>query len=361
MNKYSRRGALTLMGASLAATQVNAQSTPKIAFVMAGQPGNNSWYFEHQRGVDAAQAAFGNRSQIDAFYDVPEWGNGDREAIQELVDDDYSLIFTCSSGYIQSTFESALANPQTRFEHCGGYIRAQNMSTYSIRWYEGRTIEGTLAGHMTKTNKIGYIATFPIAQVIRGINAAFLAARKVNPVVEMEVIWMNEWFNPAGEAEAARELAARGVDVVMTHANTSEHIKVAEELGIYSLGKSTDRAALGPNSVLTSSVNDWGPYYVRRVGAFLDNAWQSKETWGGLNDQMLTMAPINGNVPSRATLQTTDIINSLTNAETSAFTGPIRRQDGSGWLAAGETAGDSDLLTMNFFVSGITSAIPTSN
>ena len=350
-----------MIGASLVATQVKAQATPKIGFVMAGEPGNNSWYFEHQRGVDNARQAYAGRAQIDTFYNIPEWGNGDREAIQGLVDDGYDMVFTCSSGYMQSTFQAALANPQTKFEHCGGYVRAQNLSTYSIRWFEGRTIEGTLAGHMTRTNKIGYIATFPIAQVLRGINAAYLAAKAVNPDVEIEVIWINTWFDPPREAAAARELAERGVDVIMTHSNTSEHIKVAEELGIYATGKSSDRADMGPNSVLTSSVNDWTPYYLRRIGAFLDGAWQSRETWGGLSDGILSMAPINESVPTRVNLQTMDVIDRMSEGKQSSFTGPIRRQDGSGWLAAGETSSESDLLTMDFYVEGISGVIPSSN
>ena len=142
-------------------------------------------------------------------------------------------------------------------------------------------VEGSLAGNMTKTNKIGYIATFPMAEIIRDINSAFLAARKVNPDVEMEVVWINSWYDPQAEAAASRELAARGVDVLMSHANTVEHINVANKLGFYAIGKSTDRAAVAPKTVLTSSINNWGPYYVRRVGAFLDGAWRSKETWGG--------------------------------------------------------------------------------
>ena len=362
MNKFSRRAALAMMGATLSAPSLlRAQTQPKIAFVMNGRPDNDSWYFEHERGVNIAREAHGGRAQIDSIFDVPEWGQGDREAIQALCDDGYGMIFTCSFGYMQSTFESALMNPGVTFEHNTGYVRAANLATYSIRWYEGRTVEGTLAGQMTRSNKIGYIATFPIPEVLRGINAAFLAARAVNPEVELEVIWVNTWFDPVREEEAARELASKGVDVIMTHANTSKHIEVAEELGIFAIGKATDRTSEGPNAVLTSSVNNWGPYYAERIGAFLDGSWESKETWGGLSDEMLTLAPISDNVPARVKTLGENIVDQFRQGQANAFTGPIKRQNGSGWLAAGETASDSDLLTMDFFVEGMRSVIPAAN
>ena len=362
MNKFSRRAALAMMGATLSAPSLlRAQTQPKIAFVMHGRPETDSWYFEHERGVNMAREAHGGRAQIDSIFDVPEWGQGDREKIQSLCDDGYNMIFTCSFGYMQSTFESALMNPGVTFEHNTGYVRAQNLATYSIRWYEGRTVEGTLAGQMTKTDKIGYIATFPIPEVLRGINSAFLAAKAVNPKVEMEVVWVNTWYDPVREEEAARQLAERGVDVIMTHANTSKHITVAEEVGIYAIGKATDRASEGPNAVLTSTVNNWGPYYVDRIGKFLDGTWESKETWGGLSDDMLQIAPISGDVPSRVKVLSENIVTQFETGSANAFTGPIRRQNGAGWLADGETATDSDLLTMDFFVEGMRSVIPGAN
>ncbi len=355
--KLTRRTALATLGSALAAGKLHAQATPKIAFIMNGTPGKLGWNFEHQRGVESVRAAYGSAVQIDTFYDVKEWGPGEG-LMRELASDGYGMIFACSFGYMQSVVKTAFAAPNVKFEHCGGYIRAQNISTYTARWYEGRVIEGLLAGHATKTNKIGYIGSFPIAQIMRGVNAAFLAAKSVNPDVEMEVTWVNSWFDPAKEEAAARELANRGVDVLLNHANTTKHVEVAEELGIYALGKASDMSSFGPNATLSSTLNNWGPYYVRQVGAFLDETWSTSETWGGLAEEMIAISPINGEVSSRVSLQVLDVMDRLTKRETHAFTGPIRRQDGSGWLAAGEAASDRDLLTMNFFVDGIKSIIP---
>ena len=359
MTVVTRRSALALMGSTLAATKLHAQTKPKIAFMMNGTPGPLGWNFEHQRGVEMVREAYGSKVQIDTIYDVKEWGKGDAEVLKELVGDGYSMIFACSFGYMKSVIQAAFQSPDVLFEHCGGYVRARNISTYTARWYEGRVIEGLLAGHMTKSNKIGYIGSFPIAQIMRGVNSAFGAARSVNPDVEMQVTWVNTWFNPEKEAAAARELASRGVDVILNHANTAKHVEVAEELGIYALGKASDMSPFGPNATLSSTLNNWGPYYVRRVGEFLESQWATKETWGGLAEEMIAIAPINGEVPSRVSLQVLDTMDKLKSREVSAFTGPIRRQDGSGWLAAGETASDRDLLTMDFFVEGITSVIPT--
>ncbi len=243
-------------------------------------------------------------------------------------------------------------------EHASGFVRSVNMSTYSARFYEGRVSQGIIAGHMTKTNKVGYIAAFPIPEVIRGINVAFLAARSVNPEIEFEIVWVNSWYNPPIEQEAARQLAANGADILMQHTDTPEAMKVAEELGIYAFGQASDMSAYGPNASLSASINHWGPYYVERVGAFLDGTWESTDTWGGLSAEMLEIGPFSDNIPVNVQDQATDAIRRIRNGQLHPFTGPIRRQDGTGWLAAGETATDTDLLTMGFFVEGITGIIP---
>lgn len=361
MTNFTRRTALALLGTTLATSKLQAQTLPKIAFMMNGTPGPLGWNFEHQRGVEMARAAHGSRAQIDTFYDVKEWGKGDAQMIQDLASDGYDMIFGTSFGYMKSIFQAAFTVPEVKFEHCGGYIRSANISTYTARWYEGRVIEGLLAGHTTKTNKIGYIGSFPIAQIMRGVNAAFLAAQSVNPDVELEVIWVNSWFDPKAEEAAARQLAANGVDVIMNHANTTKHVEVAEEMGIHALGKASDMSSFGPNATLSSTLNNWGPYYVDRIGRFLDGTWESKETWGGLAEEMIAISPMHEDIPSRVSLQVLDTVDKLKARDISAFTGPIRRQDGSGWLAAGETAGDSDLLTMDFFAQGIGSLIPSKN
>lgn len=358
----NRRNALGLLagGATMALSKPGfAQTQPKIAFMLNGTPGDVGWNFEHARGIEQSQAAFGDRVQIDSFYDVEEWGKGDVAKIAELVDQGYNMIFGCSFGYMQAVMNAAFGAPDVTFEHCGGYVRTANMSTYSARWYEGRVTQGLIAGSITKTNKVGYLASFPIAQILRGINSAYLAAKTVNPDVEFEVVWLNSWFSPDREAEVSRQLIENGADVLLAHTNSTKPTEVAEELGAFAFGQASDMSAYGPNATLSATINNWGPYYVRRIGEWLDGNWASTNTWGGFADEMIAAGDFSQQLPNRLFLQASDTVERLGSRDMNAFTGPIRRQDGSAWLAPGETASDRDLLTMDFFVEGITNVIPS--
>lgn len=363
MRAINRRQAigLTVAASSVCFAPAYAQSLgkPKIAFVLnLPEGGEFGWSYEHTRGIQQARAAHGNDAQIDAFYEVPEWGNGEKEFFKQLVDDDYQMIFPTSGGYFKSTVEAAQEFPDTLFESCTGYIRAKNMSTYGIRWYEGRTVQGFLAGTMSKTNRVGYIASYPIPEVIRGINAAYTAARRVNPEITFDIVWLNSWFDIDKEGETARQLIERGADVLMQHTNTTAPIEVAQEKGVYGFGQGSDMRVLSPDATMTSVVNNWGPYYTRRIGDLLAGNWASTETWGGLSDEMVAIAPLLETLPSRTVLQTNDLISRLSSGEDHAFVGPIGKQDRSRWLAPGEIAGDSELLTMDYYVEGISSVFP---
>lgn len=336
-----------------------AQSQKKVAFMLNGTPGDVGWNYEHARGIADAQAAHGDAVQIDTFYGVKEWGVEDAAKLQELVDQKYDMVFGCSFGYMQSMMQAAFAAPETKFEHCGGFIRVANMSTYSARWYEGRVPQGLVAGSMTKTNKIGYLASFPIPQVLRGINAAFLAARSVNPDVEFEVVWLNSWFSPEKEEAVSRQLIANGADVLLAHTNSTKPTEVAEELGAFAFGQASDMTSYGPKATLSSTINNWGPYYVRRIGEMLNDGWDTAETWGGFSDEIIAAGAFSDQMPNRLFLKANDAVTRLASGQMKPFVGPIRRQDGSAWLAPGETASDRDLLKMDFFVEGISSVIPS--
>lgn len=362
MTSLNRRTALGMLAASAGTfgiTPAYAQEKRKVAFLLNGTPGKVGWNYEHARGIEMAQQAHGDRVQIDSFYGVPEWGKGDAEKMRELVNDGYDMIFACSFGYMKSAVATAFTAPNTKFEHCGGYIRAANMATYSARWYEGRVPQGLIAGAVTKTNRIGYLASFPIAQILRGINAAYVAAKSVNPAVEFDIVWLNSWFNPEKEEEVARALADRGADVLLQHTNSTKPTEVAEELGINSFGQGSDMTEFGPNAVLSSTINNWGPYYVRRIAEMLDGTWQTEDTWGGLSQDMITIGKLSEKIPNRTFLQANSAVERIREGKTHPLVGPLKKQDGSGWLAPGEQASDHDLLTMNFYVEGITSIIPS--
>lgn len=362
MKAIKRRTALGLMTAtagSLYFSGANAQDKKRIACMYTNEPDVAAWDFEHARGLKQAQDAYGDRIEIDNYFNVRGFGNGEDVKLRELASQGYDMIIAASSGYMKACIEVAFEAPETKFENCGGYIRANNLATFQPRWYEGRMITGMLSGAMTKTNRIGYLGSFPNAQVIRGINAAFLGAKSVNPDVELEVVWLNSWASPEKEEEAARALIGRGADVLMQHTNTTKPAQVAEELGVYSIGQATDMGAAGPNAVLVSVQNNWGPYYVRRIGELLDGTWESEDTWGGLGTDMISLTELSDQIPNRTHLQIMDAIERVSEGKAHPFVGPLKKQDGSGWLAPGEIAPDSDLNVMNFYVEGITSVFPT--
>ena len=256
------------------------------------------------------------------------------------------------------TINVAAKFPDVKFEHATGYKRADNVSTYSARFYEGRAVIGHIAGRMTKTNKIGYIASYPIPEVIRGINSAYLHAKKVNPDVEFKIVWVFTWFDPAKEADAASTLIDQGVDIIMQHTDSPAPVTKAEEEGIYAFGQASDMKEFGPNSRLSSIIDNWAPYYVERAAAILDGTWESVDTWHGINEGMVKIGDFSDHVPADVQAEAQAIADSISAGEYHPFTGPINRQDGSAWLAEGEVADDGTLLGMNFYVEGLEGSIP---
>ena len=357
LNRRAALGAMAGGASSLCFGPALAQTKPKIAFILLHTPGEAGWDYEHARGVEMAKAKFGDRAQIDIVAGVPEGGE-DIEVMRSLANDGYEMIWATSFGYMKSMVQAAYEFPNVVFEHGTGYIRSRNLSTYSARFYEGRVPLGFLAGSMTKKNRVGYVASFPIPEVIRGINASFLAARAVSPDIEFDVVWLYSWFTPEKEAETTRALIDRGADIIMQHTDSTAPVEVAQEKGVFAFGQASDMTKWGPDICLTSSINNWGPYYTRRVGQFLDGVWESEDIWGGLDAGMISMGKLLDAIPNRVHLQAENLIQRVTNRQQHAFEGPIRRQDGAGWLAPGESASDSDLLTMNYYIDGITSVIP---
>lgn len=358
MRSVTRRSTLAMLAAVGVAPKVRAETKPKIAFVLRGSSDVPGWDYEHARAIEMARKELGDRVQIDQFDSVPEWGMGDLGKFNELIAKDYKMIFGCSYGYIQSMMLASFAAPDVKFELCDGYVQSGNLASYSARCYQGRVVEGILAANATQSNKIGYIASTPSPLVLRGINAAFLAARQVNPKVEFQIVWLNTQSDPDSEAAAARQLVADGADILMQSTYSIKPMEVAQELGVSAFGQSSDMGQYGPDAQLSAIISNWGPYYTDRIRSLLDGAWKPEDTWNGMAEGMIAMGKFSDSLSSRAILQAEDAVTNLRNGTRKAFVGPVRRQDGSGWLAAGEEASDSDLLTMDFFVEGIQSTIP---
>ena len=335
-----------------------AQDDPlKVGFIYVGPVGDFGWSYEHNEGRLAIEEAMGDAVETTFVESVPEGADAERVLTQMALAGN-ELIFATSFGFMDAAANVAERFPDVRFEHATGYKRADNLATYGARFYEGRAVIGHIAGHVTEANKVGYIASFPIPEVIRGINAAYLAARAVNPDVEFNVVWVNTWFDPAQEADAAKALIEQGADVIMQHTDSTAPMTIAEEAGVMAFGQASDMANFGPEAQLTAIIDNWGPYYVERARAVADGTWESSDTWDGLAEGMVELAPFSERIPEEVRASAQALADAVAAGETHPFTGPIAKQDGSEWLSEGETATDEELLGLNFYVEGLTGTIP---
>ena len=349
--------ASTVLALALGSTAMAADKT-KVGFVFVGPVGDGGWTYEHNKGRLAVEAEFGDKVETVFQESVPEGADAER-VMSQMALSGADLIFTTSFGYMDPTINVAKKFPNVKFEHATGYKQAENVATYSARFYEGRAIQGHIAGSMTKTNKIGYIASFPIPEVIRGINSAYLHAKKVNPDVEFSVVWAYTWFDPAKEADAAQALIEQGADVVLQHTDSTAPQAAAEAAGnVITFGQASDMAEYGPMPRVSSIIDDWAPYYIARTQAVMDGTWTTGNTWDGIGAGMVGIGEISSAVPANVKEEALALKATLADGSYHAFTGPISKQDGSVWLAEGETADDGALAGMNFYVEGITGDIP---
>ncbi len=336
---------------------MSADDKLKVGFVYVGPVGDFGWTYEHNVGRLAVEEALGDKVETSYVESVPEGADAERVMTQMALSG-HKLIFTTSFGYMDPTINVAGKFPDVMFEHATGYKRADNVSTYSARFYEGRTVIGHIAGHMTESNIVGYIASFPIPEVIRGINSAFLAAKAVNPDVKFKIVWVFTWFDPGKEADAATALIEQGADVIMQHTDSPAAMTIAEEKGIFAFGQASDMKQFGPNARLSSIIDNWSPYYVARTRAVLDGTWESMDTWDGIDAGMVEIGEFSDRIPEDVRASAAAIRDGIAAGTLHSFTGPINRQDGSPWLMDGETADDATLATMDFYVEGVEGDIP---
>ena len=332
-----------------------ANAETKVGFVYVGPIGDHGWSYQHNQSRLALEKELGVKSSY--VESVPEGADAER-VIRQLAADGNEVIFTISFGYMNPTNKVAKRFPKVKFEHATGYKRGKNVSTYSARFYEGRAVLGTIAGKMTKTNTIGYIASFPIPEVIRGINAMALAARKVNPDVKVKVVWVNTWFDPGKEGDAAKALIDQGADVITQHTDSPAPLQVAENRGVYGFGQASNMKAFAPKAQLTAIVNNWDKYYIERVKAAQAGTWESTDTWHGIKEGMVTIAPYADAVPEYVRGYADAVKDSISNGSSHPFQGPIKNQKGEIVVKAGESIPDGDLAGMNWYVEGVDGTIP---
>jgi basic membrane protein A len=352
----------TLPGIKAAAIAVallisgSASAEDSIAgFVYVGPVGDHGWSYQHNEGRKAVEEELGVKTSY--VESVAEGADAER-VIRKLAAAGNKIIFTTSFGYMNPTNKVAKQFPKVKFEHATGYKRGKNVSTYSGRYYEGRAVIGTIAGMMTKSNTIGYIASFPIPEVIRGINAMTLAARKVNPDVVVKVVWVNSWFDPGKEGDATKALVDQGADIIAQHTDSPAPLQVAEARGVYAFGQASDMKAFAPKAQLTAIVDNWKTYYVNRVKAAMDGNWESGDTWDGLKAGMVVMAPYGDAVPADVRAAADKIRDGIIDGSLHPFAGPINNQAGEEITKAGATIPDGDLLGMNWYVEGVQGDLP---
>jgi len=351
-----------LMGATIAAGMASgamAEGDPiKVGFVYVGPVGDGGWTYEHNQGRLAVEEHFGDAVETVFVESVPEGPDAERVMTQMALEG-ADLIFTTSFGYMDPTINVAARFPDVKFEHATGYKTADNVSVYNARFYEGRAVQGLIAGSITESNIVGYIGSYPIPEVIQGINSAFIHARQVNPDVEFKIVWAYTWFDPAKEAEAASVLIEQGADVILQHTDsTAPHAAAQAAGGIYTFGQASDMAEFAPMPRVSSIIDNWAPYYIARTQAVIDGTWATSNTWDGIAQGMVGIGEITDAVPAEVKAAAEALRDSIAAGDYHPFTGPLNRQDGSVWLAEGEVADDGTLAGLNFYVEGIVGSIP---
>ena len=339
-----------------AAGAASAAEKLKVGFIYVGPVGDHGWTYQHDQGRLAVEKEFGDKVETIYVEKVAEGPDAER-AIERLARQDVGLIFTTSFGYMNPTLKVAKRFPKVKFEHATGFKQSKNVATYNARFYEGRYIIGQIAAQVSKSGVAGYIASFPIPEVVMGINAFILGAQTINPDFKLKVIWVNSWFDPGKEADAAKVLIGQGADIITQHTDSTAPLQIAADKGVFAFGQASDMIAFAPKAQLTSIVDNWAPYYIERTKAVLDGTWKSADTWKGLAAGTVEMAPYT-NLPADVVKMAQDTEAKIKAGELHPFKGPVYKQDGSEALPAGKNIDDGTLLGMNWYVKGVDGQLP---
>ena len=352
----SRRGLIGSAAATgalaLAGRPVLAADPLKVGFVYVGPVSDNGWTYRHDVGRKDLEAALGDKVKTSFVENVPEGPDTER-VLRQLATGGHGLIYTTSFGFMEPTLRIAKQFPKVKFEHATGFKRAANVATYNARFYEGRAVCGTLAGLLSKSGLVGYIGSFPIPEVVQGVNAFTLAMQKVRPDAKVKLVWVNSWNDPGKEADAAKALFDQGCDVLSQHTDSAAGMQQAEQRGLMAFGQAADQRAFGPTAQLTAIVDNWGPYYIKRTQAVIDGKWESGDSWEGLKAGEVSMAAYGPKVTPDAAAKADAVKHAIMDGSLHPFAGPITDQKGNMVVAAGKTATDEELSKMNWWVPGV--------
>jgi simple sugar transport system substrate-binding protein len=348
---------IMLMGSfGMSALADEPKDKVKAAFVYVGPTGDHGWTYRHDIGRQQVEEAFGDRVETTFVESVPEGADAER-VMTQLALQGNDIIFATSFGYMDPLMSVAKKFPDVKFEHATGYKQSENAANYGLKLYQARHVQGIIAGMMTKTNTICYIASFPIPEVMREINTFYLGAKKMNPDVDLKVTWVYTWYDPGKEKDAAVAMIQQGCDIVAQHTDSPAPLQAAEEAGVLGFGQASDQMKFAPNAQLTATIDNWGPYYIKKVGQVLDGTWETGDYFGHMNEDAVQMAPF-ANMPADVQAEAQRVKDAISAGELFGFTGPINKQDGTVFLKEGEVATRQQLDTMMFYVEGITSQVP---
>ncbi len=367
LNARLNRRSLTLGAGATAAVAASGfgrtaaqDATPsgealRVAFVYIGPVGDLGWTYAHDQGRMEMEAAVPG---VETAYleNVPELQADAERAIRGYAEEGYNVIIATSFGYGPAVLAVAPQYPDVQFVHISGYQVADNVSTGFGKIEEPRYVSGLVAGRMAETGLIGYVAAFPIPEVLRGINAFTLGAQRANPDVTVQVVWTNTWYDPQVESAAAQSLIDLGVDVIAQHQDTTGPQQVAEAAGKYSVGYNVDMSGQAPEAVLTSAVWNWGSYYTFVAEEILAGNWSSNQYWGSWADGVVDIAPFASFVPEDVAAEAEALAEEFRTGAmgiTDIFTGPLIKNDGSDGVAEGASMTDEEILNMEWFVQGV--------
>ena len=329
----------------------------KIAFAYVGPVGDGGWSYAHDNGRKALEKEFGDKIETSFVESVPESADAER-VLRDMAGQGNKLIFGTTFGYMESMLKVAADNPGIKFEHATGYKTAENMRTYDSRTYEGAYMAGVIAGAMTKSNTLGVVASIPIPEVIRNINSFTLGAQSTNPNIKTKVVWVNEWFNPPKETEAATALINGGADVLMQNTDSSAVLQTAEKMGKRGFGWDSDMTAYGPKAHLGSAVINWAPYYIKTVGDTLDGKWATGQSWWGVKEGAMDLVSLASDVPAEAKAKLDEVKAGLKAGTYQIWKGPLSDNAGKEVLASGQVGDDKFLGGITFYVKGVDGQVP---
>ncbi|WP_158922934.1 BMP family ABC transporter substrate-binding protein [Acidisphaera sp. S103] len=353
-----RRQFTRLIGAGAAASTLPALIAPasaaeplQVGFIYLGPVGDFGWTYQHDVARKTAAEHFGDTIKTTFVENVPD-GPDSEKVLNDLANQGNKLIFATSFDYMNYVVNAARKHPKVFFEHATGYKRSANVATYNIRFYQGRYVQGVIAGKLSKAGLAGYVGSVPVPEVVQGINAFMLGMRSVNPAARMKFVLINSWYEPPKEGEAAKALIDQGCDIITQHTDSPAPLQAAASRGVKAFGQSTDMAKFAPATELTASTDVWAPYYVKRIQDALSGTWKSTDTWGGFDSGMLVMSPF-ANMPADVAALAAATVADIASGKNKVFTGPIADQSGKVQVAAGTTMDDDALSKMQWLAQGV--------